>query len=153
MLFRSSRSRFKQAINDAMRTVGDANKYLSGQAPWKLRESDPDRMRTIMHVALQLVDDAKTLLTPFLPHSADKVYQMLGGAGTWSGMPEIREVGEPDGSGGSSSYPVLTGDYRTAARWESSPVRAGTPLHPPAPLFAKLDPAVAEQEVARLAAE
>jgi methionyl-tRNA synthetase len=148
-----SRSRFKQAINDAMRTVGDANKYLSDQAPWKLRESDPDRMRTIMHVALQLVDDAKTLLTPFLPYSADKVYQMLGGSGTWSGMPEIREAEEPDGSGGSSSYPVLTGDYRTAARWEPSPVRAGTPLHPPAPLFAKLDRAVAEEEVARLAAE
>ncbi len=148
-----SRSRFKQAINDAMRTVAEANKYLSEQAPWKLRESDPGRMRTIMHVALQLVDDAKTLLTPFLPYSADKVYQMLGGAGAWSGMPEVREVDEPDGSGGVSSYPVLMGDYRTAARWESSPVRAGTPLRPPAPLFAKLDPSIAEQEVARLAAE
>jgi methionyl-tRNA synthetase len=148
-----SRSRFKQAINDAMRTVAEANKYLSEQAPWKLRDSDPGRVRTIMHVALQLVDDAKTLLTPFLPYSADKVYQMLGGTGAWSGMPEIREVDELDGSGGASSYPVLMGDYRTAARWESSPVRAGTPLRPPVPLFAKLDPSVAEQEVARLAVE
>ncbi len=150
-----SRSRFKQAINDAMRTVGEANKYLSDQAPWKLRESDPARMRTIMHVALQLVDDAKTLLTPFLPYSADKVYQMLGGTGAWSGMPEIWEVDEPGESGGAapSSYPVLTGDYRTAARWESRPVRAGTPLRTPVPLFAKLDPSVAEQEVARLAVE
>ena len=45
-----------------MRTVADANKYFSEQAPWKLRESDPERMATIMHVALQLVDDGKTLL-------------------------------------------------------------------------------------------
>jgi methionyl-tRNA synthetase len=148
-----SRSRFKQAINDAMRTVAEANKYLSDQAPWKLRESDPARMRTVVHVALQLVDDAKTLLTPFLPFSAEKVYKMLGGDGIWSGMPEMREVDEPDGAGGATSYPVLTGDYRTAARWESSPVRVGTPLHPPSPLFAKLDPSVAEEEVARLAAE
>jgi len=148
-----SRSRFKAAITEAMRTVAEANKYLSDQAPWKLRESDPDRMRTIMYVALQLVDDAKTLLTPFLPHSSGQVYAMLGGAGSWSGMPELREVNEPDGTGGTFSYPVLMGDYRTAARWESIPVRAGTPLRPPSPLFAKLDPAVAEQEVALLAGE
>jgi methionyl-tRNA synthetase len=148
-----ARSRFKAAITEAMRTVGEANKYLSDQAPWKLRDSDPERMRTIMHVALQLVDDAKTLLTPFLPYSADKVHKMLGGEGPWSGMPEIREVDEPDGTGGAVSYPVLMGDYRTAARWESSPVRAGTPLGTPSPLFAKLDVSVAEQEVARLAGE
>lgn len=145
-----SRCRFKAAITEAMRTVAEANKYLSDQAPWKLRESAPDRMRTIIHVALQLMDDAKTLLTPFLPHSAEKVYQLLGGTDRWSGMPEIREVDEPDGPG-ARSYPVLMGDYRTAARWESRPIRAGTPLRPPAPLFAKLNPSVADEEVARLA--
>ena len=70
-------SRFKFAINEAMRTVAEANKYFSEQAPWKLRESDPDRMRTVLHVALQLVDDAKTLLTPFLPRSSQQVHEML----------------------------------------------------------------------------
>src|SRR6201990_902629 len=45
-----SHSRFKFAINDAMRAVGEANKYFSEQAPWKLRESDPERMRTVLHV-------------------------------------------------------------------------------------------------------
>ena len=74
-----SASRFKFAINEAMRTVAEANKYFSEQAPWKLRESDPDRMRTVLHVALQLVDDAKTLLTPFLPRSSQQVHEMLGG--------------------------------------------------------------------------
>src|SRR5262249_959575 len=38
-----SRSKFKSAITETMRTIGEANKYLSDQAPWKLRESDPDR--------------------------------------------------------------------------------------------------------------
>src|SRR5690242_8978043 len=59
------RSRFKSAVTEAMRAVAEANKYMSDQAPWRLRESDPARMRTILHVVLQLVDDAKTLLTPF----------------------------------------------------------------------------------------
>src|SRR5262249_56230023 len=58
-----ARSRFKSAVTEAMRTVAEANKYMSDQAPWKLRESDPERMRTIMHVVLQVVDDGKTLVT------------------------------------------------------------------------------------------
>jgi methionyl-tRNA synthetase len=141
-----ARSRFKLAIGEAMRTVAEANKYLSEQAPWKLRESDPGRMRTILHVALQAVDDAKTLLTPFLPRSSQRVFEMLGGSGEWSGMPEITEVDEEGGP----SYPVITGRYEGAARWESRPVRAGAPLEVPAPLFAKLAPSVAGEEVARL---
>ena len=142
-----SRSRFKNAANEAMRTVAEANKYLSDQAPWKLRTSDPERMKTILHVALQLVDDAKTLLTPFLPSSSDKVHKLLGGEGVWSGMPEIREVEEAGGPG----YQVLTGEYDTAAAsWESHPIAAGTPLAPPKPLFAKLDTSVVDEELARL---
>jgi methionyl-tRNA synthetase len=141
-----SRSRFKAAITETMRTLADANKYLSEQAPWKLRESDPERMRTICHVALQLVDDGKTLMTPFLPRSSQQVYEMLGGAGSWSGMPRIEEVSEPGGA----PYPVITGDYAGAARWRSEPIRPGTPLQPPTPLFAKLDPALADEELARL---
>jgi len=141
-----SRSRFKNAVSETMRTVAEANKYLSDQAPWKLRNEDPERMKTILHVALQLVDDAKSLMTPFLPSSSDKVHKLLGGEGEWSGMPEIRDVDEDGGLG----YQVLTGDYGTAARWESQPITAGTPLAPPKPLFAKLDPSVVDEELARL---
>ena len=144
-----ARSRFKLAIGEAMRTVAEANKYFSEQAPWQLRNSDPDRMRTILHVALQAVDDAKTLLTPFLPNSSQRVFEMLGGSGEWSGMPEIREVEEE----GAPSYPVITGQYDGAARWASRPIAPGTPLATPAPLFAKLDKSVADEEVARLQRE
>jgi methionyl-tRNA synthetase len=45
---------------------------------------------------------------------------------------------------------VITGTYDGAARWVSSPVRAGTTLAVPAPLFAKLDTAVVEEELDRL---
>jgi methionyl-tRNA synthetase len=141
------RCRFKLASTEVMRTLAEANKYLSDQAPWKLRETDPDRMRTICHVALQLVDDGKTLLTPFLPRSSQKVYEMLGGNEVWSGMPRIDEVNEDGGP----AYPVITGSYSgAAARWESVPIAAGTPLAAPVPLFAKLDPSVVDDELARL---
>jgi methionyl-tRNA synthetase len=141
-----ARSRFKAGVNEAMRAVAEANKYMSDQAPWKLRESDPERMRTVLHVVLQLVSDAKTLLTPFLPQSSGQVHRMLGGEGEWSGTPRIDEVDEDGGP----SYPVITGDYETAARWESEPVKPGTPLDTPAPLFTKLDASIVQEELARL---
>jgi len=141
-----ARSHFKFAITEAMRTVSEANKYFSEQAPWKLRESDPERMATVLHVALQAIDDAKTLLTPFLPRSSDAVHQMLGGAGEWSGMPRIETVDEE----GAPSYPVITGTYDSSFRWESRPLAAGTKLAVPVPLFTKLDQSVVDEEIARL---
>jgi len=141
-----SHSRFKFGVNEAMRVVSEANKYFSEQAPWKLRESDPERMQTILHVTLQAVADAKTLLTPFLPRSSEAVNEMLGGAADWSGMPRIETVDEEGGP----SYPVITGSYDSSFRWESRPIAAGTPLAVPTPLFKKLDQSVVDEEIARL---
>jgi methionyl-tRNA synthetase len=142
------RSRQKAAIGEAMRVVAAANKYLSDQAPWKLKETDKDRMGTILHTALQAVDDSKAMLTPFLPHSSDTIHRMLGNDGNWSGMPELREVDEAGGP----SYGVLTGDYDVAeARWESRPIAAGRPLQPPTPVFKKLDASIVDEELDRLA--
>ncbi|ACY96565.1 MULTISPECIES: methionine--tRNA ligase [Thermomonospora] len=139
------RSRFKNAVTEAFEVVREANGYLSTQQPWKVE--DKARKGTILHVALQVVDDAKTLLTPFLPKSSDKVHKMLGGEGVWAAMPEIREVDEEGGP----SYAVITGDYTVEqARWEHRPIRPGTPLAKPKPLFAKLDASIVEEELARL---
>lgn len=129
------RARFKQAISEAMRVVSLANKYLSDSEPWK-KKDDPVRRDTILHVALQVVWDCNTLLTPFMPHAAQKVYEALGGTGVWAAQPQIIEVDEE----GAPSYPVLMGDYAAeAARWASTPIMAGTPLSKPSPIFAKLD--------------
>ena len=149
-----SRSRQRAAISETMRVVGEANKYLSETAPWKLRTEDPDRMATVLHVALQAVDDCKTLLTPFLPSSSSRVHALLGGTGTWAGMPDL-VAGEDRivaGEAADSSYSVLTGDYQTAARWESTPIEVGLPIAPPTPVFTKLDPSIVDEELARLEA-
>jgi methionyl-tRNA synthetase len=141
-----ARSRFTAGIKETMRVIGEVNKYFSDQAPWKLRTSDPERMQTVLHVTLQAVSDAKTLLTPFLPRSSQLVHDMLGGTGDWSGMPRIETVNEEGGP----SYPVITGDYDSTFRWESRPVTPGTKLAVPAPLFTKLDPSVVDEELGRL---
>ena len=72
------RNRFKLAMTEAMRVIGAANKYLSDTEPWKLA-GDPGRRDTVLHTALQVVSDANTLLTPFLPHASQKVHEALGG--------------------------------------------------------------------------
>jgi methionyl-tRNA synthetase len=136
------RSRFKAAATEAMRVVGAANKYLSDEEPWK-RKDDTARRDTILHTALQVVSDANTLLTPFLPHSAQQVHEALGGKGVWASQPELREVTDLDDP--SRQYPVLTGDYANdQARWESVDIEVGRPLEKPTPLFPKLDAELGE---------
>jgi methionyl-tRNA synthetase len=144
-----ARSRQKAAIGEAMGVVAAANKYLSDMAPWKLRTTDPDRMASVLHVALQVVDDVKTLLTPFLPSSSSRVHAALGGTGDWARMPDLVEVDE-ETAPGSPNYHVLTGSYDTQARWESRPIEVGRPVAPPTPIFTKLDPSIVEDELRRL---
>ena len=144
-----ARSRQKAALTETMGVVGAANKYLSDMEPWKLRGTDPDRMATVLHVALQVVDDAKTLLTPFLPSSSSTVHAQLGGQGEWAAMPQLIEVDEATAPG-SPSYSVLSGHYDTGARWESAPIEVGRAIAPPTPVFTKLDPSVVDEELARL---
>jgi methionyl-tRNA synthetase len=142
-----SRNRQKAAATEAMRVVGEANKYLSDQAPWKLKE-DPARRDTVLHTALQAVSDCNALLTPFLPHSAQKVHELLGGTGVWSPEPRVEEVTDLDDG---SPYPIITGDYDEGqAVWASRPLPPGTPLSPPTPVFRKLDESIVEEELARL---
>ncbi len=142
-----ARNRQKAAAAEAMRVVGEANKYLSDQAPWKLKE-DPARRDAVLFTALQAISDCNALLTPFLPHSAQKVHELLGGTGVWSPTPRIDEVTDLDDG---SPYPIITGDYDTAqAVWASRPIEPGIPLATPTPVFTKLDDSIVEEELRRL---
>jgi methionyl-tRNA synthetase len=136
------RSRFKQAVGEAMRVVSAANKYLSDQEPWK-KKDDTARRDSILHTALQVVQDANTLLTPFLPHASQKIHEALGGTGVWAAQPQVQDVEDLDVPG--QINPILTGDYAgEQAKWESTPIEVGRPLEKPSPLFPKLDPKLGE---------
>ena len=146
-----ARHRQKAAVNEAMRVVGEVNKYVTDSAPWKLKADDErERLGTILHVLAQCTLDLNTILSPFLPFSANAVDAVFGGEGEVQPMPQLQEVEDLDGGAG---YPVLTGDYTRAARWERTPVVVGTPVVKPTPVFTKLDTAVVEEELVRLAGE
>ncbi len=140
------RHRQKQAIGEAMRAVGEVNKYVSDSEPWKIKD-DPERLGTVLHVIAQCVADLNLVLAPFLPFSANAVDAVFGGTGEIAPMPRIDEVDDLDGGPG---YPVITGDYTTAPTWERHPIVVGTPVAKPTPIFTKLDVSVIDEELARL---
>jgi methionyl-tRNA synthetase len=142
------RHRQRQAINEAMRAVGDVNRYVTDSEPWKLKGDDQRaRLATILHVMAQCVQDLNTILSPFLPFSANEIDKVLGGSGDVQPMPELREADDLDGGPG---YPILTGEYSGARRWQRLPVVPGTKVDKPTPVFTKLDPDVVDEELARL---
>ncbi len=141
-----SRHRQRAGITEAMAVVADVNKYLSDTAPWKLKE-DRERLATVLHTATQAVSDCRTLLSPYLPHSAQRVHEIFGGTGQVEAAPRIEEVTDLDDAG--VSYPVITGDYSGVLAWESRPVAPGTPVEAPTPVFTKLDEGVVEAELER----
>ncbi|MGZ4448376.1 MAG: methionine--tRNA ligase [Nocardioides sp.] len=147
------RHRLRSAVAEAMRVVGEVNKYLTVTEPYKMKdESQRERLGTVLHVAAQCVLDCNTILAPFLPHSANRVWATYGGTGELMPMPRIEQVEElePDSGAGLTTYPVITGDYTATPAWESRPVVVGTPVAKPSPIFTKLDPSVVDEELARL---
>jgi methionyl-tRNA synthetase len=138
--------RQKQAINEAMRVVGEVNKYVSDTEPWKIKDDDV-RLGTVLHVVAQCIADLNLILSPFLPFSANAVDRVLGGAGRIAPLPRLEEVEDLDGG---APYPIITGDYADVPSWERHPIAVGTPVAKPEPVFTKLDTAVIDDELARL---
>ncbi|MCK0130489.1 methionine--tRNA ligase [Flavobacteriaceae bacterium F08102] len=71
------RFRFREALTEMMNLARLGNKYLADEEPWKKIKEDPDRVRTIMFVALQIATGLSVLSEPFLPFSASKLKGML----------------------------------------------------------------------------
>ena len=136
------RVRFKAAIAEAMRISSLANQYVADQAPWNLVKTDRDRAATVLYVALRSVDSLKTMFAPFLPFTSQVVHELLGHGGFLAGPLEIRDVGD---------HNVLTGDYASwVGEWKPSELEPGRALRQPVPLFRKLPPETAAEELARL---
>ena len=152
--------RQKAALGEAMRLVGEANKYVADTQPFKLKGEDPAtqaRLATVLHTLAQAVTDLNLMLSPFLPHAANDVDRVLGGSGRIAPMPRIEEVDEldpeylPEAFDGRTGYPIITGDYQDAPTWGRHPVTVGTPVAKPTPVFTKLDESIVDAELARYA--
>jgi methionyl-tRNA synthetase len=140
-------ARFRAGLQEAMRLAALVNQYLTNAEPWKLIATDRVRAGTILYVALRSVDMLKTLLTPYLPFSSQRLHGYLGYDGIIAGQPDRRSVHESDGS----THDVLTGDYASwTGAWTPSTLKPGQKLREPQALFKKLEPSVADEELRRM---
>jgi len=139
--------RFRSAVAAAMRASSLANQYVAEQQPWALVKTDRERAATVLYVALRCVDSLKTLLAPFLPFTSQTVHELLGYDGWIAGPLEFRTATDEDGS----THEVLTGEYEQwTGTWAPSALPPGQKLREPKPLFRKLPPETAAEELARL---
>ena len=96
---------FREALKTAMQLARIGNKYLADTEPWKVIKSDPDRVATILHLALQLVGNLSIAFAPFTPFSTRRLLAMLqveeGGFafsrfGATDLLPEGHQLGTPE---------------------------------------------------------
>ena len=69
--------RFREAQKEAMMLARIGNKYIADSEPWKVWKTDPQRVETILNIALQLVANLAIAFEPFLPFSSKKLCKML----------------------------------------------------------------------------
>ena len=69
--------RFRDAQKEAMNLARIGNKYLADSEPWKVIKTDPERVKTIINISLQLTANLAIAFEPFLPFSSKKLYVML----------------------------------------------------------------------------
>ena len=68
---------FREALKDAMAYSRIGNKYLADTEPWKVVKTDPERVKTILNIALQITANTAIAIEPFMPFSAEKMLKML----------------------------------------------------------------------------
>ena len=77
--------RIREALNEAMGMARLGNKYLAETEPWKVIQTDPGRVATILHVGLQLTANLAGVLDPFLPQTMKTLREYLNmGSLTWA---------------------------------------------------------------------
>jgi len=69
--------RFREASQEMINLARLGNKYLADEEPWKRIKDAPERVPTIMHIALQIAAALSSISAPFLPHSAEKLRSIL----------------------------------------------------------------------------
>ncbi len=115
--------RFREALKDAMNLARLGNKYLADSEPWKLVKTDPERVKTILNVALQITANIAVAIEPFMPFTAEKVLKLL-------------QIGKPGWD----------------ALGSTALLEAGHVIGTPELLFEKIEDSVVEAQLEKLAA-
>jgi methionyl-tRNA synthetase len=105
---------FSRALEAMWTVLGDTNAYFADQQPWVLRKTDPERMNTVLYVTLEVLRTVAVLAQPVMPGSAAKLLTALG-----------QGTSEEDALRAFAALPT--------------PLRPGTQLPAPTPIFPKYE--------------
>ncbi len=83
--------KFRDAQKEAMNLARIGNKYIADSEPWKVVKTDPERVKTIIYISLQLTANLAIAFEPFLPFSSERLRAMIN-------MPEFswEDLGKTD---------------------------------------------------------
>ncbi len=100
--------RLSAALTELWAFIGRCNRYVEETAPWRVRkQGPPERLNTILYVMAEAVRIIGGLVLPFMPQTAERVWQQLGlqaefptlrkkSLEDWGGLPGGTVVGAPE---------------------------------------------------------
>jgi len=71
------RYRFREASQELLNLARLGNKYLADEEPWKVIKENPERVKTVLYIALQISTALSIVCEPFLPFTSTKLKQIL----------------------------------------------------------------------------
>ncbi len=125
--------RNREAVFETMNLARMGNKYFNDTEPWHTRKNDMQKCGNTIHVSLQICASLAILLDPVLPHTAQKLREMLNLAGVRSSL--------PDNPGGGTLGWADAGQPL---------LEAGHGLNEAEILFTKIEDAVIDEQIAKL---
>jgi methionyl-tRNA synthetase len=75
--------KFRESLAEMMSLARLGNKYLADNEPWKIYKTDPERVKTIINLSLQICANLSIVIAPYLPHTATRLAAMLN-------LPELK---------------------------------------------------------------
>ncbi|MBQ9175499.1 MAG: methionine--tRNA ligase [Bacteroidaceae bacterium] len=94
--------KFREAQKEAMNLARIGNKYIADEEPWKVIKTDPERVKTVIYISLQLTANLAIAFEPFLPFSSARLRAMLNmdtfrwdDLGKTDLLPSGKQLGEP----------------------------------------------------------
>lgn len=134
--------KLREALSTAMGLVRDTNQYLDSREPWKrIKEDEADAAKAV-YTVLQAIVNLNTLLAPFLPFSAQTVWDFFDFEGQVFGDLETQQIDEET----RSHLGLVYDPAKQSGKWKPRTLEPGTPLSKPSPLFTKLEPEIVETE-------
>jgi methionyl-tRNA synthetase len=138
--------KFRAAVQETLAAATRVNQYLEETSPWTTAKTDREATGRSLYTAIQAINGLKVLFAPVLPFTSEALHGMLGEEGRLFGRPVVETYQET-----TRSHTALTYDAAGAVgKWEREEIAVGRLLPAPRPLFRKLEPVVAEEELGRL---